>query len=173
MGKGLLGLLLLGLSINTMAQTCMQFDKDANFRRYKTFSFEQEEFIQDGKDVSTASEADYIKNNVKENLEKKGLILDNNNPDILVSFIDEKDTDTIIEQVPPIPTSYGSGAWTKEGFSKIETAEALIINVKDAETNKTVWRAGKNVKVKTGRKQKKIYKKDIAKLMDNYPPENR
>jgi hypothetical protein len=170
MAKRILGLLVLGLSINTMAQTCMQFDKYADFKGYKTFSFEEEEIIQDGNKVSASTESDIIKQNLKANLEKKGLIQDNKNPDLLVSFIDEKVTDTIIEKVPPIPVSYGSGAWTDDGFTKLETSEALIINVKDTETNKTVWRAGKNLKVKSGRKQKKIYKKDIAKIMDSYPP---
>src|SRR4051812_9906448 len=128
---------------------CIEYDKSVDFSKYNTFGFKAGEVFYNGNKLENSSEYELIKSQLINELHTKGLSYSEENPDIELSFVMEIEKDSTIERVPPIPYIYSNGTWTKGGLKVSKTQGLLIVDLKDAQTDKTVWRSGNSRRIKS------------------------
>lgn len=143
-------------------------DKKANIREYKSYAwYESDQLLNDRtgvwvpKDVDTQAEVEYL---VNDTLRKRGLTEVQGDPDLLVSALLVAD----IRDVEEIKSKRGDSVTTFDPVGK----GALLIELIDAETGKTVWLGGAEGDVRESRsveegKERLAYAVD--KLFDELP----
>jgi hypothetical protein len=143
-------------------------DKKANIKAYKSYAwYESDQLIHDRtgvwvpKDVDTQAEVEFL---VNDTLRKRGLTEVQGEPDLLVSVLIVAD----IRDVEEIKNKRGEGVTTFDPVGQ----GALLIELIDSETGKTVWLGGAEGDVRESRtaaesKERLAYAVD--KLFDELP----
>lgn len=170
----LLALLLVITSCSTV-KVAADYDKDANFKNYKTFAF-----FKTGIDKAEISDLDKrrILRAIEAELIAKGFTK-SEDPDLLISLFTKAN-----QRVDVYNNSWGMGAWGWGGYGPgwgwgwnqpsitTSTQGVLYIDLIDANQKELVWQG-----MGTGYLSKNMEKKDerikefVAEIMMKYPPE--
>lgn len=170
----LLALLLVITSCSTV-KVAADYDKDANFKNYKTFAF-----FKTGIDKAEISDLDKrrILRAIEAELIAKGFTK-SEDPDLLISLFTKAN-----QRVDVYNNSWGMGAWGWGGYGPgwgwgwnqpsitTSTQGVLYIDLIDANKKELVWQG-----MGTGYLSKNMEKKDerikefVAEIMMKYPPE--
>jgi hypothetical protein len=145
----LLSLVILFLAVAPAAaqKVYIDYDRDADFDSYKTFAWHDTSEVS-LKDSSPLMDS-RIKNAIEYRLTRGGMVEDNKNPDIYVTYYTEEK-----EEVRVHTTSFGygyGGGWYNDPFwggsmgsstSQVYTypVGTLIIDLWDAKSKQAVWR---------------------------------
>ena len=145
------------------------FDHQANFARYKTYSWQE---IKPGASLWDAR----IKNAVNAQLETKGLAQVADGGDIAIVALKTSQTQRTLQ------TFYDGlgGGWRWRGFGgfgESTTTEqdykegTLVIDLYDAKTKQLIWRGStESVVSDKAEKNEKNLDKGVAKMFKNFPP---
>jgi hypothetical protein len=143
-------------------------DKKANIKAYKSYAwYESDQLIHDRtgvwvpKDVDTQAEVEFL---VNDTLRKRGLTEVQAEPDLLVSVLIVAD----IRDVEEIKNKRGEGVTTFDPVGQ----GALLIELIDSETGKTVWLGGAEGDVResrTAEESKERLAYAVDKLFDELP----
>lgn len=175
--------LLVLLAMSGFAQTVRyNFDRSADFSRYKTYQWVQ---IKEGSQLNPLVD-EQLKNAIDAELSRKGLTKVDGNSDLLAGYqaaiTEEKQFDAYTSGFGP-GWGYGPGwglGWYG-GFGSVSTTVqsstiqvgSIVFDMYDAAQQKLVWRgeASKTLdpKAKPDKQQKNL-QKGVAKLLQNYPP---
>ncbi|WP_147678430.1 DUF4136 domain-containing protein [Algibacter pacificus] len=170
-----LALLLVVTSCSTV-KVAADYDKDANFKNYKTFAF-----FKTGIDKAEISDLDKrrILRAIEAELIAKGFTK-SENPDLLISLFTKAN-----QRVDVYNNSWGMGAWGWGGYGpgwgwgwntppsiSTSTQGVLYIDLIDANKKELVWQG-----MGTGYLSRNMEKKDerikefVSEIMMKYPPE--
>lgn len=175
--KALLSVLILAAAGCSTVQAKTDFDRSANFSRYRTFKVLQGRMLssENGAPPNTMV-GDRIHDGITTELAARGLTPTDENPDLWVGYVAGARTREELQTVGPYPTMgpyMGPGWW---GPATAWTTEyqhgTLVIDLIDAETKKMVWRAiveaDRNQLSDLG--EPKLINKATAKAFKNFPP---
>ena len=163
----LLFLVALGTALAQQVKT--DFDHQANFAHYKTYSW------QDVK-VKNPLWTDRIKNAVNAQLEAKGLSQVESGGDVAIVAIATTQTQRTLN------TFYDGfgGGWRWRGFGGMGEATTteqdykegtLVVDLYDAKTKQLIWRgSAKDTLSNKAEKNLKNLDKGVAKMFKNFPP---
>lgn len=141
------------LSLGSCAVT--DIDKTVDFNQYRTFGFSTAEINVNNPAYKSTLISSKIRKNLQSEFEKHGMVYDNTNPDVLVSFetfTTDKEKMTggspylypgfmFYRGFPMFGFPYGPYGWGGMGaYSYTYTEGTLIIDVVDAKTKEQVWR---------------------------------
>ena len=177
----LIGLLLL-LAIGGFAQDVRyNFDRGADFSKYKTYKWVK---VKDAAQLSQLAD-DQVKSAIEAELAVKGLVKSDGEADLLVAYQaavnQEKQFSSYTTGMGP---GWGYGAGWRYGYGGFESSTTtgqtttihvgtVGLDIYDASKQKLIWRgeASKtlDMKAKPDKMQKNL-KKAMAKLLKNYPP---
>lgn len=145
------------------------FDHQANFAQYKTYSWQE---VKPGNSLWDSR----IKNAVNAQLESKGLAQVADGGDIAIVAIKTSQTQRTLQ------TFYDGfgGGWRWRGgggFGESTTTEqdykegTLVIDMYDGKTKELIWRGGtESVISEKAEKNEKSLDKGVAKMFKNFPP---
>ena len=179
--------------LTSWAQVSTDYDKSINFNQYKTFAWSTP-------DIQVGSNPIYksglitrnIETSLSDELTKRGLTMNPENPDLLVGFhtYTEKKTDSY-NTYNPVPMyypfgfragwryyPYGFGNWPYAWNNNIRTVQytegTLIVDVADAHTRQLIWRGVIEGNVSDPARLEKDVARGIHKVMKDYPvrPQN-
>jgi hypothetical protein len=174
-----IGLLLL-LAIAGFAQDVRyNFDRSADFSKYKTYKWGK---IKDAAQLSQLAD-DQVKSAIEAELALKGLVKTDGDADLLVAYQaavnQEKQFNTYTSGFGP---GWGYGAGWRYGYGGFESSTTTAttihigsvgLDIYDASEHKLIWRGEVSktldVKAKPDKMQKNL-NKAMAKLLKNYPP---
>ncbi|MFD2569698.1 DUF4136 domain-containing protein [Spirosoma soli] len=183
----LIGTLVWGIS-TTKAQVATDFDKSVDFTKYKTFAWCTPD-IQVGNNPVYRSGliTKNIETTLADELGKRGLTMNPENPDLLVGFhtYTEKKTNTY-STATPYPMyypfgfragwryyPYGFGNWPYAWNNNIQhvqyTEGTLLVDIVDAHTKQLIWRGSVEGDVSNPKRIEKEVAKGIHKVMKDYP----
>ncbi|MEM7353551.1 MAG: DUF4136 domain-containing protein [Acidobacteriota bacterium] len=155
------------------ADNNMKYDRKADFSSYKTYDWIEQKKRPDGSPLAVGGEIDTkIRNAIDRQLAAQGFqpAIDAE-PDFLVSF------DGAMEQVTDIEADrrqIASGvSWVVEGDINSYRYGTLIIGIRDAGTDKSVWSAWTRQKIKGRGNPDKQVDKAVRKLLRKFPPPER
>jgi hypothetical protein len=137
------------ISVYTSAQDLsVEYDKNRDFSRYKTFSMGESEIITP-KDQQLKNEdhlQKLVEDEIIEELTEKGLQKVDSAGDLVVSFVVGSQARTDVERLGPLGTSPGDNnqTWSREFIM-----ENLIIDLNDRNNN-LVWRINSASTTSTG-----------------------
>jgi hypothetical protein len=149
MGGVAVGLAMLTLSCASIS-VATDYDKNADFARYRTFAFLGGHIWINGiADDNNTLVKDRIRNSVVATLTAKGLRQVTENPDVYVAYLAGARTRTEIESTGPYGAGFGPyfgvGGWWGPTYSswwaRTYDEGTLVIDLIDASTKKLVWRA--------------------------------
>jgi hypothetical protein len=184
----ILSALLLGMTSCAVTD----FDRTADFKRYKTFGWGKAEVKVENpiykSDLINAS----IKSTIQKEFAKRGIKHNTKNPDFLVSYhtYTEKKEQVYGGASPYFgypfyayrfhPFMYGWGgwgmpfAWNNGPSAYTYTEGTLIIDIIDAKTNDLVWRGSVSGNVNSASNVQKQIRKGIKAIFKKYPisPQN-
>lgn len=161
------------LLISCSVQTKEVYDPKTDFSKYKTFCWMNgcEQSSVNLQVIGDTLAYERIKAAIMEELERKGLKQDSNNPDLLVGFtVTIKDEETIVYHRPEDTPIY---------FRPIEADEevihylkgSLIVGIADARESQMVWQshAVSYMETKPELTDADLHK-GIRKILKNFPP---
>ena len=167
----LMGMMLLFASKLSAGQVKSDYDRNANFGQYKTYSWEQVK-TQDPLD------ADRIKTAVNTTLAAKGWTKVDSGGDVSIVAIE------MTHNQQTLNTFYDGfgGGWRWRGFGGLGEATTttetykvgtLIVDLFDAKTKQLVWR-GNSSDTLSNNSNKNIQNldKDVAKMFKQFPPDS-
>jgi hypothetical protein len=167
MTYGAFMMVLLGSAFGQHAQT--DFDHQANFSRYKTYSWQEVK-------ASNSLWDDRIKDAVNAQLAAKGWTQVDNRADVAIVAIKTTQTEKTLQ------TFYDGlgGGWRWRGFGgfgQSTTTEqdykegTLVVDMYDASTKQLIWRASaEDMLSDKAEKNEKNLDKGIAKMFKSFPP---
>jgi len=159
------------LTVGLAQQVQTDFDHQANFAQYKTYSWQE---IKPGGSLWDSR----IRNAVDAQLEAKGLTHVANDGDIAIVAIKTSQTQRTLQ------TFYDGfgGGWRWRGFGgfgESTTTEqdyregTLVIDLYDGKTKQLIWRGStESVLSDKAEKNEKNLDKGVAKMFKNFPPES-
>jgi hypothetical protein len=190
MKKALLNIAAL-LTVFVMLVSCATTDLDrkVNFNHYRTFAWGPSEI----KTENPVYNSDLINKNIKATIEnefaRRGIVVDNTNPDFIVSFHTYTEKAQSYQRSP-----YYGGPFMPFGFYGMGwgwgmpywgmpyggygygsslpytyTKGTLIIDVTDRKTNETVWRGTVAGNVDNVKKLERQIQKGVVAIMKKYP----
>ncbi len=177
-------MLLLLVAITSHAQVNVDFDKNVDFGKFKTFRFEPGIMIHQlgVKDNNTQSANQYIKEAITKRLVAKGLTPSNHNPDLVVTFLAGARDKTQVENYVnsysyyPYTPFYGYGMngwwgprWNNFWVRKYEEG-TVIFDVYDAHKPELIWRAYAVSSI-NNYNEKKFVNRQIEKSFKHFPPQ--
>lgn len=130
---------LLVASLSSFAQGLkVEYDKDHDFSKYKTFHFGEAEIItpKDQRVIPDATLHKYVKGSIAEELKEKGLQQMDSLADLEVSYVIGSLEKTDIEQLGPLGMTPGS---TSQTWSRDYWQSNLIIDLNER-GGKRIWR---------------------------------
>lgn len=145
------------------------YDQNANFSQYKSFSLRADDLKLNDIDQSR------VLNELARQLTAKGL-QQSTTPDLIVNLKAEHKRVQDIQQSYPYGGFGWGGPWGWGfGMNRTWTNEynqgTLIFDVIDAKTNKLVWQGiGSGINVDSPRSKQKQIPEIIAEILKNYPP---
>ena len=163
------------ISCSSTLKVTNDFDKNANFSSYKTFSVYS---VKTSGSVSQLN-ADRIVNAIKENLTAKGLTYAESNADLTINAI------TLLKDKQSISTTtdyYGYGGLYRPyryyggvGNTSVTTYNykdgSLTIEMVDTKTTKMVWQGIGNKEIdKSSKDPDSAIKEAVAKILAAFPP---
>ena len=160
-------MVLLGSAFGQHIQT--DFDHQANFSRYKTYSWQEVK-------ASNSLWDDRIKDAVNAQLAAKGWTQVDNGADVAIVAIKTTQTEKTLR------TFYDGlgGGWRWRGFGgfgESTTTEqdykegTLVVDMYDASTKQLIWRAGaEDMLSDKAEKNEKNLDKGVAKMFKSFPP---
>lgn len=163
------------LSCSSSVKVTSDFDRMAEFSKYKTFSFYQ--LTDKGPGLSELNR-DRIVNAIKAEMIKKGMVEKSTNPDVFVNATTLVNTE---KQITSNTYSYGGvyrpyywgagyGGSTTYNVSEFKNG-SLVIDIIDAGTQKLVWQGTGNKEIDLPMKDaEKIIPLAVAKILEKYPP---
>jgi hypothetical protein len=172
-------------SVMMMLASCAvtDFDRTADFNRYRTFAWGDSEI----KTENPLYKSDLINSNIKSTVEqefaKRGITLSERNADFLVSYhtYTEKKQNTTggtnyygypFFGYRYFPFAYGWGypfGWNNTNRTYDYTEGTLIIDITDKNTNELVWRGSVSGNVDNAANLQKTIAKGIKAIMKKYP----
>jgi Domain of unknown function (DUF4136) len=168
-GFVLMGMMLLFAGSISAGQVKTDYDRNADFGQYKTYSWEQVK-TQDPLDV------DRIKNSVNAALAAKGWTQVDSGGDVSVVAVE------ITRDRQTLNTYYDGfgGGWRWRGFGGMGEATtttetykvgSLVVDLFDAKTRQLIWR-GNSSDTLSNNSNKNIQNldKDVEKMFKNFPP---
>jgi len=149
------------------------WDKNTDFSKYRTYAWG------DHPPTTRPFVGIEIKANADEQLKMKGLTVDNDHPDLIVNFYGQVDS---MDSVPASDPTYaavggtplqGTTMWTNNSVGTVVSVSkgSLVIDMRDASTKHSVWRAiaKGTLKEKSSELQKQV-QTSIAKMFQGFPP---
>jgi hypothetical protein len=170
----LFSLALLGPAFAQQVQT--DFDHQANFSQYKTYSWQE---IKPPNSLWDAR----IKNAVDAQLSAKGWTLVNSGGDVAIVAIKTTQTQRTLQTFYDGLGGGGGWGWRRfggggfGGFGESETTEqdykdgTLVIDMYDAKTKQLIWRgSAEDTLSSKAEKNEKNLDKGVAKMFEDFPP---
>lgn len=162
----------LPLEAGSKVQTA--WDKNADFSKYHTYAWP--DTLPTTTRPMVALE---IKGSTDEQLKIKGFAIQPHHPDLIINFYGSVDSES---SVPPADPTYtatggtplpGTTPWTNRSVGTVASVSkgALVIDIRDASTNHSVWRgiAKNTLEQKSSALQKQIHSV-IAQMFQDFPP---
>ena len=134
-------LLFLSISVTCLAQDIkIEYDKNHDFSKYKTFSFGESEIItpKDEKTIDNNKLHGLVKESITSELESKGLKKMDSLGDLTVSYVIGSSMRSEIENVGPLGGTPGMVAQPRSSMHDFNLG-SFIIDLKDKSKN-LVWR---------------------------------
>jgi hypothetical protein len=134
-------LLLLSVSMAGLAQNIdIEYDKNRDFSKYKTFSFGESEIFtpKDQKAIDSDKLHGWVKETLTRELEAKGLKRMDSLGDLVASYVIGSSVRSEIENVGPLGGTPGMVAQPRSSMRDYNTG-SFIIDLKD-KSNNLVWR---------------------------------
>ncbi len=153
----LMGMMLLFAGKWSARQVKTDYDRNANFAQYKTYSWEQVK-------TKDALDIDRVKNAVNAALTAKGWTQVDSSGDVSIIAMetahDQQTLNTFYD-------GFGGG-WRWRGFGEVGT---LVVDLFDAKTKQLVWR-GNSSDTLSNNSNKNIQNldKDVEKMFKQFPP---
>jgi len=160
-------------------------DKTVDFNQYKTFGFSTAQVNVNNPAYKSGLISSKIRNNIKSEFEKRGLIYKENDPDLLVSYetftADKQQTNyygggfmypgMMFYRGFPMMWGYPYGPYGMygPGGTYHYTEGTLIIDVTDAKSNEQVWRGLVKGNVSDLKALSKSIDKGVRAIMKKYP----
>jgi Protein of unknown function (DUF3300)/Domain of unknown function (DUF4136) len=169
-------LLLLITSVNVMAETKSDFEKDFNFSKLTKWDFKQHNRMPRDPLGSNPIWNKRIETALETALERKGYErVATGHPDFLVTFYMGVKEEYDARVIP-----YGfPGGWRRWGwgggvdvFNIPHTESTLVVDIIDAQTNQLVWRGYDNETIDYNKSEKTI-QKSVEKLVERFSKETR
>lgn len=153
------------------------FDRSVDFSRYKTFGLVGGHMVVNGvQDDANTLVRDRIQNSVLTVLASRGLVQNNDNPDLIVGYQAGARTRTEIEGMGPYMPGVGpywnAGWWTPgymDWWTRTYEEGTLVIDMVEASSKRLVWRSYIRGEVRPPITQENL-DKAVAKAFKNYPP---
>lgn len=142
------------------------YDRTVNFRRYRSY-----DWLPTGKTTVSSMNDRRIKQAVNVGLLSKGLQINQDAPDIFVTYHTGQQN-----PVPAAQEGYTYGAWGNSYSNYNYGQGTLILDLIDARTNELIWRGTATDSVDPNWKPEKIEEiinKAVKELLKEYPPEYR
>jgi len=149
------------------------WDKNANFSKYRTYAWADHPI------TTRPFVGIEIRANADEQLKMKGLTIDNEHPDLILNYYGQVDS---MDSVPASDPTYaavggtplqGTTMWTNNSVGTVVSVAkgALLIEMRDASTKQSIWRAMAKgtLKEKSSELQKQL-QTSIAKMFQDFPP---
>jgi hypothetical protein len=165
-----LAALLAGCATSTKTRIGSSWDTSVDFSSYKTFAFREDRQLDDFFRQRLAEKF------IAEDLAKKGMTLDKENPSLLIGLSPEAGP-TVDRDVVPVGavvwTTWGAydGLMLSAGRSDFKEA-GVVIGMRDAKTKALLWRASAYGMVPVGepdKLQKKLFNA-LAEMLSTFPP---
>ena len=165
-GKGVILAVLLAVATVAVAKTTVDWDGDADFSKYRTYSWKDGTPIQNPLMQERAVEA------VNEQLQAKGMkqVVSGSDVQVVIHASQHQE-----QQI--VGSSFGYGRWGGWGGTTSTSVYnipkgSLMVDLVDSSSNKLVWRgsASETLSDKPEKNTKKI-RKVIEKMFKKYPPE--
>lgn len=174
----LVGLFLVGLS----GCAVTDFDKSADFTRYKTFAWGESEVEVKNPVYDSDLINDRIRNTVEAEFAKRGIVKSSRNPDFIVRYHTyTEDKRTTMGEHPfnyrwsmwgfhPFAFGFGfPGYWMNPPQVQEYTEGTLILDIFDKRSDELVWRGSVSGSVEDVAGLKKQIEKGIKAIMKKYP----
>jgi hypothetical protein len=177
MGGVAVGLAMLTLSC-AWVSTQTDYDKSADFARYRTFAFLGGHIWVNGiADDGNTLVKDRIRNSVVGNLNARGMQQVTENPDVYVAYLAGARTRNEIEATGPYVAGFGPyfgvGGWWGPTYVNWWAREynegTLVIDIIDAPTKKLVWRAYAETEINKPVSDQRM-QKVVDKAFKGFPP---
>lgn len=149
------------------------WDKNAYFSKYRTYTWA------DRPATTRPMVGVEIRADADEQLRMKGLTIDRNDPDLILNFYGSVDS---LDSVPASDPTYtasggrpqpGTTMWTNNSVGAVVSVSkgSLVIDIRDAATKHSVWRAiaKATLKEKSSELQKQV-QNSIARMFQDFPP---
>lgn len=149
------------------------WDKNANFSKYRTYTWADHPI------TTRPFVGIEIRANADEQLKMKGLTIDRDHPDLILNYYGQVDS---MDSVPASDPTYaavggtplqGTTMWTNNSVGTVVSVAkgALLIEMRDASTKQSIWRAMAKgtLKEKSSELQKQL-QTSIAKMFQDFPP---
>lgn len=186
MKNKILSMLLLFATIASQAQVHVDFDKNVDFKKYKTFRFEPGKVIRQLglNDTSAVFVNEYIEEAITKSLVSKGLTPSNQNADLVITFLAGAREKTQVQNYmsnygyfPYSPFySYGLGGWWGPGWNNFWVRNyeegTVIFDVYDAKKPELIWRSYAVSSINNFN-EKKFAEKEIARSFRHFPPKSK
>ena len=167
--------IILAYGTSLYAQVDSDFDHSVDFSKYKTYDFTPGTVIREGESQPSDNLLDQkVSSAVESQLNAKGLRRSSDNPDLLITYMAGAQEKTEIESAPGYAGPGYYGGWWDYSWNNfwVRTYEqgTLIIDLKDAETNKLVYRVYGVDELKKPEKRQKQIDKIAKKGFKDFPP---
>lgn len=182
MKNKLFSMVLMLVAFGAQAQVHVDFDKKADFKKYKTFKFETGKVIRQlgVKDTTNTFMNQYIDEAVTKDLVSKGLTPSNTNPDLIITYLAGAKEKQEIQNYMSSPgfyspyyRFYGLSGWWGPQWNNFWVSNyeegTIIIDMYDAKTDQLVWRAYAVSSINNFNEQRFVTK-EIAKSFKHFPP---
>jgi hypothetical protein len=170
--------------IGSYAQVHVDYDKQINFKKYKTFRFEPGKVIRNLglKDTSTVFLNKYIGEAITRKLAEKGMSPAATHPDLVITYLagarEKQDIQNYVSNpgyLYPYSRFYGFSGWWGPQWNNFWVRKyeegTVIIDVYDVKTNELVWRSFAVSSINNFNEQKFV-EKEIKKSFRHFPPLN-
>lgn len=179
-------LIIATLSLGMMtssAQIHVDFNKEVNFKQYKTFRFEPGTVIRKlgVRDTDNTFMNQYIDKAVTKDLIAKGLTPSSNHPDLVITYLagarEKQQVQNYMNGPGFYPYSgfYGFGGWWGPGWNNFWVRNyeegTIIIDVYDAKKAQLVWRAYAVSSINKFNEEQFV-QKQVNKSFKHFPPKS-
>lgn len=173
------------VAIRAQAQVHVDFDKQVDFKKYKTFRFEPGKVIRHlgVQDTSTFFMNKYIGEAITKDLSPKGMSPSSTNPDLIITYLagarEKQEVQNYMFNQGFYPYAgfygYGMGGWWGPRWNNFWVRNyeegTMIIDIYDVHSTQLIWRAYAVSSINNFN-EKKFVEKQIGKSFRQFPPKN-
>lgn len=183
----LLGLPLLAAGPVWADKVVVEFDKDTDFTRYKSYDWKEHPFLKsrpESKQFTVGMEM--VQSNVNDILMKRGYIPGEPQPDFFITQFITARIGQAIKTVPATemyPNAYmWPGAWYSwsstyftawDSYVENYAEGILILDFVDGKTNKLIWRAACKERIDEMKERHKNVEDAVKKALKSFPPKSK